>query len=137
MARRKTVFGNTVYNITDKVVVSNAELLAINTTPKVLLPAQGANILTIPRRVILRHNFLTAAFGTNTTLELKHGSKIVDLASSILTSSATEIDIEDLAGLWDDVAADTALELLVKTGNPFNGGGSLDAWLMYETIDVS
>lgn len=122
---------------TAKVSMANGEVLALNTTPKTLVSAPASNILAIPRGIILRHNYLTAPFDTNTTLQLKIGSVIVDLTTTILTASATQVDEEVSIPLFANVAAATAVELTVKTGNPATGGGSLDAWLMYSLIDIT
>ena len=120
-----------------KVAINNAGVLALNTTPQELVSAGGANILNIPKRLILRHNFDTAAFNTNTTLQVQVGTVVKDLTTDILTSVSTRVDIVDLDGEFQNVSANTAINLLVKSGDPAGGSGSLDVWLTYESIDIS
>ncbi len=123
--------GNATINI------NNAGVLALNTTPKAVKAAGGTNIILIPQQVTIRHNFVTGAFATNTTLQIGIGSVYVDLTTTVLTSGSTQIDIEDISGLFTNISANQPINVKVKTGDPTAGGGTLDVWITYKTLDIS
>lgn len=117
--------------------INNAGVLALNTTPQAVKAAGGANIILIPQQVTIRHNFVTAAFATNTTLQIGVGSVYVDLTTTVMTSGSTQIDVEDITGLFTNISANQPINVKVKTGDPTAGGGTLDIWIVYKTLDIS
>lgn len=93
--------------ITTKVTITSAELLALNTTPKVLVAAPGTGKAVVIEKVIATMDYNSAAYATNTDLEIRYdnaaagdaGGSEVTMASldAILLKTADEVAV--VAGL--------------------------------------
>lgn len=123
-----------------KVTVSSAELLAISTTPKVLIAAPGAGKFILPLSISIKYNYLTAAYATNTDLALKYTSftSILTISGLIDQTQSQFYAALPASTLFQVAAADIPALLnnnFVLTtptvGDPTTGAGTLDIYITW------
>jgi len=122
---------------TAKISITSGSTRTLNTTPVVLVTSGGTGVVLIPQRIIIRLNYLTAAYATNTTLQVRVGTIAHDLATTVLAAAATQVDIEDITGVFANITSNQAIKLQVKTGNPTAGYGTLDVFVTYTIITIT
>lgn len=128
--------------ITTKVSISSLELLALNATPKALLPAPGVGKTYEILGILARLNFGTAAYATNVTLQIQFTGATAVIANNntILTSTLTKIGKIALAASsgtgGSQYRENIGIEATVGTGNPTTGDGSLDLYITYKIITL-
>ena len=78
-----------------RVTVTSAEILAMNTTPVVLLASPGAGKANIIERVVVRNQFLTGAYAFTTIANISYtdesGAPIVAFVALFLETVATAV----------------------------------------------
>lgn len=126
-----------------KVSLTSAQILALNTTPIVIIPAPATTgyILDV-LSVVGRMNFLTAAYATNTELDIidtTAGSVLFKDTSTLLAATSTKVakvepNIASNAGLA--VTAGGSVSVKAATGNPATGAGTLDLYVTYQVIPL-
>lgn len=126
---------------TVKISISSAELLNMFTTPKTLVVAPGAGKIIVPLHFMMRINYATTPYATNTNLKLKMG--LLDpllTIPSILANSANFFGKYPLSvGTFtvnDTDAANQALVAYVQTGNPTVGDSTIDVWVTYQIVTL-
>lgn len=123
-----------------KVSLSSVQILALNTTPVELIPAQGAGTIINPIAITTRMNFGTAAYTTNiNTITRNVGSSnsittvaIVDATSDVILRS----DLQSFGSLNTTYIENTGLEVSQATGDPLVGDGTMDIYINYEVITL-
>lgn len=141
LTRRTSLF-NVVSDLsvmTIKVSLTSAEILALNTTPKTLIPAPGEGRLIQPLFVTLRYNYGGSNYVTNTTLQVRYdGVSGNTCTSAILTNSNNAIGrtAAGFAGTFADPLENVALVVDVPTGNPASGNGTLDVYITFTVITL-
>ncbi len=126
---------------TVKVSLSSAEILSLNSVPKTLIAAQGADTFILPLSVVARKNFVSIQYTGNTNLIFGEGT-VFDNApiSSFLgfsISTITTIPIVEGAELvLASAGINTALTVKAETGNPASGNGTVDFYITYRVITL-
>lgn len=122
-----------------KVSISSAEILNMYTAAKELLAAPGSGKANEVISITIRYNYLTAAYATNTTLNVLYSTVVAASHTGILnqTSSKIKIASSGLNSLLDASAVENqAVALSVDSGNPTGGSGTLDVYITYRIIDL-
>lgn len=131
--------GNLIGSMTTKVSVSSAEILQLNSTPKTLVSAVGANTLLRPVQVFFAFTYNGVAYTTNTNLLLKVGT-LSFLTNTTVLPSVTNFWVNSpmvtasLGGASDMFNAPILLSASV--GNPAAGTGTLVVYITYNLITL-
>jgi hypothetical protein len=119
-----------------KASLSSAEILALNTTPKQVVAAGGAGTVLFPVAILWKYTFGTTPYATNTTLRVRMGGTMMSLGS-LLTQTGNAYALQPLlGGVFATDISNTGITIDVQTGNPTGGDGTLDAYLIYNTISL-
>lgn len=135
--------GNTGVRDSGVITITNAQLLALNATPKTLVAAPGANKAIVPIMVVFFHDYATAAF------TVAAGE---DLAVKYTDGSGTQLLSVETVGFLDQASdqkriafmptslltptANAALVLHMLSGEAADGGGVLYARVLYRVVDT-
>ena len=123
------------------VSVSSAELLAINSTPKTLIAAQGVDQVIILHRAYCEYTYGTTTYAGDTTLVIEYGGTAYKLSSDAFNINATSsryaiYSSVNISNSVDDLANKAAI-LTTASSDPTTGDGTFKIWLEYTVIDVS
>lgn len=140
-----TDFNDSMYNNTDDlsgqlsatVTISSAEILDLFTTPKVLVPAAGANKAIVPTRITVKYKYNTTTYTTNTSIQFKIGSTSIDFCASVLGAAVSNYATFTAASASSITSFNTDLVAQVQTGNPLAGNGTLTIIVSYFILDMS
>jgi hypothetical protein len=128
--------------VTTKISLSSAEILALNATPKLLLPAPGAGKYYEIISATGSLTFATAAYASFLQLQIYFNGAglVIGSNSAILSSTANRIGGIIKSAISGASATqyleNTAIYCNVSGGNPTAGGGSLDLYLSYKIITL-
>lgn len=136
----KLALNDSIVVKTKEVTLTSAQVLALNTTPITLVPAQWAwkyiNVLSIVGTV----DYNSVAYATNTTLEFRYtdgsGTKVTADVTTLLTATAdTAIGVK-----WIEAAtaltANAPVIVRVATGNPATGDSPIKFKVIYEVVSL-
>jgi hypothetical protein len=123
-----------------KVTISSAQILALNSTPQVLIAAGGAGTIIQVVNLTLYLDYGTVAYATNLNLQTYLGTMTPtnNLSASILASTADNI-YQNSSISFSDTLANTVnqpLYLKVNTGNPTAGDSPLYVYVTYRIITL-
>ena len=121
--------------ITEKIEVTSSELLAISTTPKTLIPAQGAGTTIKVLGVASFLDFGTTAYSTTDNLKIKHdgGSDYFQIDyKSITGSSDAWFEGENIASGLQLI--DNKDLILTSASDPTGGDGTLYIFVTYQVL---
>lgn len=125
---------------TNVVSISSADILQLNTTPKTIVPAQGAGKFIMPLSVLFKVNFGTTAYATNTNLRIKQGASFDPLitVNSVLAQIADTLIPKVFAPniTASSYSLNEPLQVYVQTGNPTAGDGTIDIYVSYIVITL-
>ncbi len=126
---------------TVKVTVSSAELLALATTPKDLIAAQGAGLSIVINTFSVKYTYGTAAYdfagalycGFSTNIAL--ANTLANVSNSVLatTNNVSGTISGSTLGGTDRLVSNDKLQISTDT-NPTVGDGTLTLWISYTTI---
>lgn len=132
------VYGEEVFQT--EVTFTSAQLLAGNTTPKVLVPAPWAWYAIVVDKIILSVDYAAAAYATNTTLEFRYtdasGTKVTaDVANMLDATADTLISVGGIEAELE-LTANAAVVALVATGDPITGDSDVKIKTIYRKMAV-
>jgi hypothetical protein len=132
--------------ITVKVSLTSAEILALNTTPKTLVPAPGAGKMIQPIYFMFKLNYNSVAYATNLNLKAYIDDPATRTDADVnfwLNNTANSVNIVPIdaaSGVYSGsiVAQITnaALKLKVETGNPTAGNSTMDVYVTYFVVTL-
>lgn len=130
---------NEIFNI--KTSISFAQISTGNTVPVQILAAPGVGKTYQPFLILLKYNFVTAAFATNVNMRILFTGATQTLAQNNLILGATSNRIQVMAIMASGSSNSQYLENTemvwqIQTGNPTAGGGSLDIYTSYRTLTL-
>ena len=127
---------NLQYHYT-KVVVSSAEILALNSVPKTLVAAPGAGYLLMPIGIVIDYDYGTITYATNTDLALTNDSgDEIRKVDNVLTQVADFTSMGVVPLFPATGRKNESLKLRVNTGDPTAGNGSLTVYLWYINLEL-
>ena len=109
--------------------LTTEEVLDGNTTAQTLLAAQGATNFINVKRAWVAVSYLTAAYATNTSLELLLGSTVIGEVD-VLAVTADTMKAFTIADA-NVVTLNSALTVRVKTGDPITGDSPIGIFVDY------
>lgn len=126
-----------------EVLVTSAEILALNTTPKVLVASPGAGKVLELISAVLILDYNSAAYATNGNLTIANNtgtamSNTVLLANLLAKTADTMVALHPLATADTGVALleDEPLELQCATGDPVTGDSPLRVKIAYRVHET-
>jgi hypothetical protein len=130
---RSTFFCNT---LCASLVIPSAQVLQLNSTPQVIVPAQGVGTAIEVVSAFVKVDFNSAAYATNTDLQLIMNGGSNDLArnTGILLSTTSAIRTFLLSEA--DMIENADLTVNVRVGNPTSGDSDIEVFVLYRVINV-
>lgn len=128
--------------IIKEISISSAEVLALNASPKLLIPAQGPNKVIEFLSALLILDFATAAYALNGTLQVQTvtGNAVVSdlvLLASFLDAAADRVTVvQALSAEVVDLDINEGLELFMPTGETGTGDSPIKVRVSYRVHDT-
>ena len=125
--------------ITKKVSLSSAQILALNTTPIVLVEAQGSGTVIEPLSVVFNLTYGTTTYATNTTAQIKYQAIAGNfITSSIISNTQDALNrvLPNTSLTFTSIPINTPLVIDIATGDPTTGDGTLDVYVTYVVITL-
>ena len=121
----------------ETIVLSPSDISTLNTTPVILVPAQGANKFVVPIQIVTQIIDAGIAWTTINDVAIfdtiNSGTPMLPI-SSYLTSTSNTITKNVLNIIPS--AANNALEVYAPTSNPTGGSSTLAFYIVYVVLDV-
>jgi hypothetical protein len=122
-----------------KVTLSSSEILALFTTPKVLIAAQGANTIINVISIAASLVYNSTPYATNTDIQFSINS-LSNLAtySGFLANTSSQIKVSTITSSEGSTSGATnrSLKLISLSGNPTAGNSTLDIYITYNVISL-
>lgn len=125
-----------------EVSLSSAEILALNDTPKELIPAPGAGKAIVPIQVIATFAFGTVAYETYpNTVIIQYGDPgMVDLISyvGLINETDDKVNLTAVTGIQNGRALieNQSVTVFAFFENPTVGDGTLTFGIVYRIVDL-
>lgn len=121
-----------------RVTLTSAEIKALFTTPKTLIPAPGAGFTHVVQEVVASLDYGTVAYTGANALEIRYtgaaGVKVSgDIAAACLNSASDRMDRAVPVAVAVAVA-NAPIVACVPTANPAAGDGTLILDIIYRTV---
>jgi len=122
-----------VDDLHESVFMTTAEVLDGNTTPKVLLAAQGAAKFINLKKAHVALAYNSAAYATNLSLQLRLGTTVI---AEVEVLDVTADTIKEFT-LSDSpvIPLNSTLNVIVKTDDPITGDSPLGIFFDYSVDD--
>lgn len=126
---------------TGVIAISSAELLAINTTPKEIIPAQGADTVIILTGFFITYFGGATGYATDTSIKLffNNGARAVLSPISIAGTNDTFSRgdrLSDVFGTTTDDFTNQNLVLSTDSSDPTLGDGTMEVVINYIVMSV-
>lgn len=134
------VRGKSLKLYTAKTTLSAAQVLASFTTPIAIVAAPGANKAIVVHRVTAYLDYGSAAYATNTTMEVRYtngsGTKVSADIASLLAATADKI--QSVGGIEAEttLTANAAVVIRTATGNPVTGDSPIYVSVDYSIVEL-
>lgn len=123
-----------------KVSLSSAQILALNSVPITIVPAQGANTMIVPVRVVINKHYNSVTYTTNINLVLGAGTVFASTFSNALGFTADEIAgytiTANASASPPSGSINVDLKISASVGNPAAGNSTIDIHLLYTVINL-
>ena len=131
--------GNRVVKQTATIAVTSAEMLAINTTPKTLVAAQGAGTIIVPQSMTVKHTYVSTTY-SNILVEIQHDAEPANgLGDFRINGTATNWQLRPLLPNYGSGTTTSPVNKLLEltaTSNPTTGDGTFEIVLEYSVITI-
>ena len=123
--------------ISTKVTIPSASILTAFTTPVTLVAAQGAGTFIEVIRLFMFLDYNSAAYATNTDIEIGINNGVATIASSILDQTNDMYSYFTMSNYSTlNNITNQPLEFSIQTGNPTAGNSPLYVYLTYRVITL-
>ncbi len=121
-----------------EVTIPTAEVLTLNGTPVVVVPAPGVGRANIILTVIASVAYVSAAYATNVTLTFGYGGAGILSMTGILaaTSSKVAMAAGTVAAVSTATAQNAAIVVSASGGNPATGDSPVTVTVLYTTVNL-
>lgn len=120
-----------------EVTIPTAEVLTLNGTPVVVVPAPGVGRANLIVGAYASVAYVSAAYATNTSLTIGHAGVGITITGIL---AATSSKIAGGAGTFAAVATSTVqnapITVSVASGNPATGDSPITITVMYVTVTL-
>jgi len=125
--------------INQKVSLTSANILTLNSAPFIILPAPGAGFYLDVLRVYYKFNFVTVEYNTNVSIQMlagNGGTVAVTANTSVLGNVDSKIirPTQSIDAAFSSNVSDyenTPVFLFASSGNPVGGDCTLDVYVSY------
>lgn len=121
------------------ITLSAAEILNLNSSPKQIVAAPGANKVIIVHHALLVYTFVSAAYATNTTLEViwngLSASSIGFIGALAATANRQSIAVPSALSAAVDFS-NKAIMARAQTGNPTTGDSTAKLAVTYSILSI-
>lgn len=130
----------TIYTTT--VTLTSAQILSSYTTPIELISSAGTGKAIVPLRAIMKIDYGTTAYATNTNpaIYLASSNKNIFLAAGSLAATLSKIFVMGLDTAYgatdEQIIEDKAVYFKTLTGNPTAGDSLITLYIQYIIIDL-
>lgn len=127
-----------------RVVIPSAEVLALFTTPKEIIPAQGAGTLIEPMSVIgkMYNNTTPYVMNVGFAISANGASKAICYSDKFINTVTSSPSYHKFELLQPTIISNTnlienaAIEAKVAVGNPTGGDGDIEIFATYRVITL-
>lgn len=136
---KSTFFCNTLCT---SITISSAEMLALNSTPKEIVPAQGAGTVIEVISAFGKLNYGTTPYATNVDFEIINaGASVAQFGSSyFINGTVSKIDRFTNTGVAVvsnyNMVENAALNAKVRAGDPTAGDSDFEIFVLYRVITL-
>ncbi len=124
------------------ITISSAEMLALNTTPKVIVAAQGVGTMIQVVSAFGRINFNTTPYATNVKFEIKNDTATIAQMdhSTFINSLGSKYDLfaprQSTIITNENMEANKDLIATIDLGDPTAGDSDFQIWVQYRVVNV-
>jgi len=121
--------------------IGTVDVLQLNSTPQEAVPASGASKVLEPIAAFYKLDFNSAAYATNTTIQIKlSGADVACLESNTLGATVGRYVKFDTIPVptagQTQLLANAAINVTVKTGDPVTGDSDIEVFILYREVEV-
>tara|TARA_R110000868_G_scaffold409745_2_gene695867 strand:+ start:5059 stop:6000 length:942 start_codon:yes stop_codon:yes gene_type:complete len=126
--------------------LSSADILALNSSPKELLPAPGSGKLIVLENITVSYTYVSIAYTSGGNLRpVWRGSTVAlwgtgaggEIVSSLFTTASSGVKAANPAGAaYVSMLSNTAIDLYANTANFATGNGTAKVFIKYRTITL-
>ena len=132
-------FGSSIQSAS--LVISSAQVLALNTTPQTIVEAQGAGKAIEVISASVKLSFNTTAYSTTSGVLLETSGANQRQAESAVfdatVSTVRNFTMYQAAGSTDtQIIANAALQVKAKSADPTLGDSDIEVFVLYRVIDI-
>jgi hypothetical protein len=117
------------------VQIDSAEVLALNSTPQIAIPAGGANTIHQVLGVSATMNYNTTAYAVNTELQIIQGGTVIAEESTLLPNVG-DLNVTFLMNGGATMGINDDVVVKVGTGDPTLGDSPITVYVTYTTLNV-
>lgn len=133
---------DTTYAVINRVSVVNltsAQILTLNTTPVVIVPASGINTVNVIESITISCTYISTAYVGGSSLSAYFPSALDKLFEGIFlltftTSGISKLDNINIGAPTFQYVSNEPLEIVAGVGNPTAGDGTIKITVVYQTI---
>jgi len=123
-----------------KIPITSAQILALNTTPIVLVSAPGVGKLVKVLDCFLRYNFVTSEYNTNIDPTVKYttdgDSSLFDYIGLLSNTESQIRSGGNNMAFNTKLFVNDSVELVSISGDPLDGDSTIDVYIAYQIITL-
>jgi hypothetical protein len=129
-----------VLNKVSVVNLTSAQILALGTTPVVIVPASGVNTVNVISSITVTCTFVTTPYDTSTNISAYYAAGTISYFVGIdllgfTSSGISKLYSNDSATQQFQLVANAPILLQADLGDPLTGNGTIKVTVVYQTIN--
>lgn len=120
--------------------IASSDVLQLNSTPQTIVAAQGAGTAIQVISASVKIDFNSAAYATNTDIQLKTASATVQQGNTSINSTVSQIGKFRLTEIGSptgtQILENQPLQVTVGTGDPTAGDSDIEVYVLYRVITL-
>lgn len=136
----RDIFGSSIQSTS--LSIASADVLQLNSTPLTIVAAQGAGTIIEVVSAVLKIDFNSVAYATNTTITLLTSGAIVPQADNSIDASVSRYGkfrnryTSGEPSTVTQLIENAALTVTVDTGDPTAGDSNIEIFVIYRVINI-